>query len=103
MKFKLKTGEVMEGRPNGEEKPACFVFNLLDEVGREFNLTYKLPQVRFSENEVDAALDSVIASFKAWARKKLVQYEESVSAAEEGECLCENGDSSKCTIHKINE
>lgn len=99
MKFKLKTGEVMEGRPIREESPACFIFNLFDEKGREFLTVYKLPKDRFSESEIDSCLEDAAAVFKGWARKKLLQQDIFIGSEEERDCTCSNGNTSGCILH----
>ncbi len=90
MKFRLKTGEVAEGRPNSEEKPACIIFNILDEKGREFNYTYTLPKIRFQPAEIDVELEKITTTFKVWAGKKLTVQEPIESIDPELECMIKN-------------
>lgn len=76
MKFIDKlTNEVREGRPAGEEKPACLVFNLLDEHAREFSYIHKLSKRKYTEREIEAVLEEASNSFKIWAVKKLLDYD----------------------------
>lgn len=76
MKFLTKTGEIIEGRPQSEISPACIIFSLLDEKGREFNLTCRLTKTRFSETEVQKELDRIIITFHKWITKKLILHED---------------------------